>query len=547
MAVNQAPFNVGILKITPEQLKFLRPVTSSDYFESASGGFDDNGLFSIPIFGRMGSKEREQRFSYIDLKVDILHPLIYQTLNKLKRLYGQILSGAGYAVWDDQLKDFLPSNELDGQTGYTFFMQHLHEIVFPKNNSDKRNLMIDMIDRYRDRLTTDKLLVMPAGLRDIEIEADDKTSVSDHNDHYRKMISISKTISLVDDANEQDVLDRPKDLMTRTFYDLYKAIEDILTDKKGFVQNKWASRRIFDGTRNVITAMDHSVTNLKDPDGIKFTDTVTGIWQLSRAVMPKTVHYLRTGYLSHVFSVGDAQARLIHPSTLKSELVTVSGPVYDQWATVEGLEKVVIGFKDTTIRDQPIRVGDHYLALVYKGQLKGEPVFKVFFDIDDLPEGFDPNHVTPITPIELLYLSGYQHWNEFVGFITRYPITGMESIYPSTLYCKTTTIGEKRYELDDDWELTQQAALEYPIFGQPTTYQDSLSIPSVRLAGLGADFDGDTVSLSVVYSEEALEEVKRHLNSFDAYVDPVNGFKMSADVTTVGLVLKNMTAVPTSS
>jgi len=57
-------------------------------------------------------------------------------------------------------------------------------------------------------------------------------------------------------------------------------------------------------------------------------------------------------------------------------------------------------------------------------------------------------------------------------------------------------------------------------------------------------FDGDTVSLNVLYTEEAQNEVKRHLASKEAYVDPIFGFKASVDITSVGLVLKSMTANP---
>lgn len=57
-------------------------------------------------------------------------------------------------------------------------------------------------------------------------------------------------------------------------------------------------------------------------------------------------------------------------------------------------------------------------------------------------------------------------------------------------------------------------------------------------------FDGDTASFNAVYSDEAVAEVRKILNSKMAYVDPRGGFRASTDVETVALVLHNMTGHP---
>jgi len=48
-------------------------------------------------------------------------------------------------------------------------------------------------------------------------------------------------------------------------------------------------------------------------------------------------------------------------------------------------------------------------------------------------------------------------------------------------------------------------------------------------------------SCTIVYSDEAIEEGNRFLNSKDAYISPRGGFKASTGINTVNLVLKNMT------
>lgn len=126
--------------------------------------------------------------------------------------------------------------------------------------------------------------------------------------------------------------------------------------------------------------------------------------------------------------------------------------------------------------------------------------------------------------------------------VTRYPVIGIGSTYPSTIYTKTTIVGEMRYELGQDWlPLGDEfMTLEFPT-REPNAFVDSQVIHPSRLAGLDADFDGDTASSTMVYTSEAVAEIDKLLNSREAFLDPRGGFRASCNVTTVKLVLRNMT------
>jgi hypothetical protein len=539
----ELPFNISLMQLSPERIAALRPVTVLDYFENVSGDFHEDGLFSVAIFGRVGDEARDRRFSFIDIKVEIFHPVIYDRLCQLRNLYRGIMAGTHYAIWDSELKDFVAADELTGETGYAFFVSHWRDIKFEKNRSDIRAQRIALIEKYRDRAMTSKILVMPAGMRDIEVDASGNMKEGDLNGIYRRILSIARTIAVTESNALAATLDTPRLMLQTAFNELYDAVEAMLTGKKGFIQNKWASRRVFDGTRNVITAMDNSTEELGAINAPKYTDTIVGLWQLSRALLPVTTHFLKSGYLAQVFGYGDGQARLVDPKTLTAEVVTVSTYYYDRWTTVEGLQKIVSGYGEASLRDKPVMIDGRYVALIYAGPDK---TFRVFSDINELP---DPETmrkwVRPINLVELIYLSGYRHWNDYVGFVTRYPVTGIGSCYPTTVYCKTTVVGEMRRELGEDWMPLgdEYVAPEFPTYA-PLAYQDSLVIPSTRLAGLGADFDGDTASFNAVYTEEAVAEVKRYLSSKAAFVDPLKGLRAPVDISTITLVLRNMTGAP---
>ena len=177
------------------------------------------------------------------------------------------------------------------------------------------------------------------------------------------------------------------------------------------------------------------------------------------------------------------------------------------------------------------------MGLIYKGP---DGTFRLLQDIDELPEDRDKAHVFPLTFCELLYLSGYMNWNRYPLFLTRYPVTGVGSIYPSLVYVKTTIKSEVRRELSETWgEMTDaHTAYSFPVGG---AYVNSLIPHLTKLGRLGADFDGDTASGNVTYSEESIEEVNRLLNTRRLYVGSDGKFISSTSVDTVKLVLHNLT------
>jgi hypothetical protein len=524
------------MKLTPERLSRMKPVKVLDIMEGGTGNFHDDGLFSTSIFGRVGSDDRDSRFSYIDIRTPIFHPFLYKNLIKLKGLYRAIMSGKGFAIWDAKIKDFVQSDELNGKTGFHFFVSHWKEIEFKATGSNVRDVRVEMIERYKDNSMTDKILVLPAGLRDVQIQADGRFKENEINDFYRRLISLSNTIGR--DGNSP-IIDTARYSLQLAFNALYEYMEMLVSGKDKFIQKKWASRRVFNGTRNVISSMDTSPTEIGAINAIGPNDTVIGLYQTMKGVLPKVKYHIRHGVAAKVFNTVDGNARLINPKTLKSESVKVKPETVDRWMSNDGIEKVINAYSDPNMRSRPVMVEDRYMALIYLGP---DMTFKIFFDIDELPQQLSREHVYPISYVELLYLSDYNGWYEYGVFITRYPVTGEESIYPSRSYVKTTIVGEVRMELDDNWERKGEGfiAREFPSRSHPI-HLDSLVPHPSRLKGLNADFDGDTASANFVYTENSIKEVEAHLKTKKAYIDPRGGLRASAVTDTVGLVIRNMT------
>jgi hypothetical protein len=536
-AKSDIPFNVSLLVLTPKKLEGVKPVRVLDIFDGISNNFHEDGLFSVSTFGKPGDERRNMRFSYINVKVPIFHPIIFRALTTLKRMYLGIISGTDYAVWDDSIKDFVRADALSGSTGFAFFTTHWDKIVFPDTKSDKREQNILMIKKYLANCLTTNVIVLPAGLRDIEVGNDGRIKEDEINGIYRKLLAVSNTISDSAVRSNPEIVNVARYNLQCTFNELYDLIESMLSGKKKLVMDKFASRRLMNGTRNVITAMDTSTPYLGAVGSVNFNNTIIGLYQFSKALMPVVRFHVRTGFLSKVFLSVGADAVLVNKKTLKKENVSLKSSYFDRWATDEGVEKVITSFSEDGIRHRPLEIEGYWVGLIYKGP---DNTFKIIQDISEVPPTRSKEDVWPLTFCELLYLSCYSKVTDYPLFLTRYPITGIGSIYPSIGYVKTSVKSEQRSELGDTWEPmgSEFIAYEFPTKGE---FVNSLVPHSSKLAGLTADFDGDTSSANVTYSDESKKEVKDYLTKKVAYVNVDGTFTSSVNVETVGLVLHNLT------
>lgn len=489
---SQVPFNVDVLSFGPKDLRYLLPITSLDTFVGHTKNFNPEGLYSTVIFGVVGSSDRKKRYSYIDLKTPIITPVLYKALGAVKSLYLDILASKAFAVWNPDTRDFDRSNAIDGRTGFDFFTQYLNDIVFPNNDTESRQEAVAILDKYRDKFLMRYLTVIPAGYREYELSEDGREMTNEINEFYTGILAISNTINETTFKISPAAFDSQRKGMQLRVMDLYDLFSKMIEGKRGIIINKFASRRINNGTRNVITANSTIATRLGDPNNVSMNDTMAGLYQVARALAPLTFYQLRERFLSRAMSVPGAPVRLCNKETLLSERTLLDSSEYTKWLSEEGLESLINSFKDETIRDKPVEIGGRYLGLTYRGP---DMTFALLSGLDDLPSDGSRlvDHCTPITYAELMYHALYPVARRHFAIVTRYPITGVGSTYPSRIYLKSTIASEKRQELDPQlgWEKAilpyeiSKEATEFPVKGSP--YFNAMSPHASRLAGLGGD------------------------------------------------------------
>lgn len=539
MRLNSIPFNIWLLKMTPELVRSMSPTLSGEIFEPGTNNLKHDGLFSVETFGPIGSTIRDQRFSYINLNTQIFHPLIFKRFGTLKRMYLDIAAGKRYVKWNPDIKDFVGSDPIEGQTGFALFFKYFREIEYTESDSPIRNLRINLIKKNLDNATVDKMMVMPAGLRDIQVERG-RTTEDEINSFYRSVLATANAISITESNRNDPVLNSPRMAIQTQFSNIFEMIMSMIDGKNGFILAKWASRKVRNGTANVISPMIVTTSRLGSKQSPGINDIQLGLYQAVKAILPQTRYQLKTGWLSQVFTTdGSNDIRLTNPKTLKSEMVSLPPEEIERYTSRDGLETLINRLRKKEYRQRPVMVDGYYLGLLYVGP-EG---FRIFADIDELPEGFDKKNVYPLNLLSLIYLSGYREWHNHAGSSTRYPVSGPDSTLITAMRVLTTTKASVVPELGPDWKRLGEefVATAFPDQSRDATFIETMSPHLATLVGYNADHDGDRMTFIGYYTEEALTEFRRNKRQKEWYIRPDGRFVKTAAVDNIALLMKNIT------
>ena len=539
--LKKLPVNIDLLKVEDKDLLRMGQIKDPQIFDNTNNNFHTEGLFSTTIFGAVGSEHRNRVFGYIDLNTQILHPLVYYAVTQLKAFYKQIAEGKQTAIFDKKIKEFVKSNDAQAQTGYTFFLSHVEELKFERNESDKRNFLIEVFEKAikEKKHLMRYALVLPAGMRDYMVDQNGKPQEDEINTFYRKLLVQSNIIDPISAKKAPQLYDNSYVGLQNVTVELFDYIKSLMEGKNKLVLGKWLSRKIFNSTRNVLSSNVETADNIHDKMRLGFNECMAGLHQFTRAAMPKSTYEIKNKYIKGIFPDNSTSAFLTNVKTWKREEVlnTHIQKEYDQWTSADGLEKVVASLGNLDSRNEPILLnkGRHCMGLLYRDKEH----FKFFSDIDELPEGFSKENVSMVSIAEFIYMSIYHLNGKYPGFITRYPITGFGSIYPSFVKLITTVSSDSLCELDENWQPTDQTADSFPI--KESDYFNTCTVHPSHLASLDGDHDGDVISLTMVMSDEAVDEIKSYLNKKEYYINDTGGFTFSNETDTLSAVLSFMT------
>ena len=177
-----------------ERNKILEVKTAR--IEGKLGKLDEEGLFSEIIFNRLGSPSRKTTFGFINLNTKIIHPEIFDLISTLSPEIGKFISSKKkYTITPDGELDETPS-EFAGFSGVKDLIDNWDKLDLKKIGKKKPEI-VKFLTKNRERIFIDKILVLPAGIRDIQqSKMSNKTMItsSEINKLYDELLQNTKII-----------------------------------------------------------------------------------------------------------------------------------------------------------------------------------------------------------------------------------------------------------------------------------------------------------------------------------------------------------------
>lgn len=559
-----APTN-QVLNDIPQYIreKNLGRVTSSLIFLPSTVEPHPEGLYSTTIFGPIGTPTRLAKHGYIDLKVEVFHPDVYEDLLRLNRLYGQIMSGRKTAVFDEDLKDFIDINKVGEElkpnqtagTGYHFFFTHFPRLVFRETGSNQRADRIKFINLYKKERIVTKWPVLPAGLRDIKIkDITERPEIEESNNFYTKLLLYTNAIP--DGAKtDNSIWDGVRFSIQKQLHALNcYFLDDLLGDKTGFIQGKVTSRSVAYANRNVLIGTKLSASSAR---GHKQTilDTKIPIFQAAKGYVPLVIHHLNRLFIQNIIDVNTSKT--IYASDVKTlefkKLEPTEHDISNNFSR-KALENRIENFGVASLRHLPYVVkirkayyfpflcyDNHNTILIFRNLAEFKQVFK-----DKTGHDLDISKVRPMTNIEVMYIAVEAATKGKYISTTRYPALGLGSKYPSRPMVMTTDPGRVIRLIN---------VLSPAESGSPVTYYEWPVLDGLYADGyrvhplylpknqLGGDYDGDKVNCIPYWGEDTCAEIASRLNRPSALLTSSGKLRLTIDCEITGQTMKNLSIV----
>lgn len=542
------PFNLHLMDVRNAIVEEgWEQVTSPMIREPSTTIFHPDGFFSERIFGSIATPARMVKFGYLYLNCRCFHPIVFQNLKELKGLYVEILACTSYATWDEELCDFERASMDDpgASTGFVFFLQHFDKIKWRESDSLTRKDKIDILKKYKRVLLTKEIPVIPAGVRDIKLDAT-KMEKDTINNLYLSLLNITR--AMPDGGENQTVYNTIHWSIQRKVNEIYSFLQNIVNGKKGYFAGKYAARSVAYGTRNVITAANMTAKSVHDPQAFHIDETKVPLYLAAKGLQPLLIYGMKHFTMNHIMDINSDNISVIDPKTLKTVYVPITEEEKNKLLSSEGIIKFIDQFENDELKFKPVTIHasngkEYYPYMVYDKQ---DTIYIVKFvqaleeELSKNGETFEPACLRPMTSCELLYILTYVASKDKYGTVTRYPIEDEQSIYISKCHLMST-LKSRIVTVKSAGIVGSFMLPNYPIIGSEVC--GATMLHPTRLQPLKADFDGDTTTWIPIFSNEGNMECKLYTKTIGNYVRPNGAFALGFDDLT-SLTLYNLTMDP---
>lgn len=489
-----------------------------------------DGLFSYELFG-ISDDDRKNIFGYIDLGGHYIHPMVYSLLSARFGSFRDVLTGSKYAVIADKKIKIVPEDFPGADTGLDFFYDNFDNINWidaleedEMDSLDKKTRLKFLKSLDKDEFFVSKWLVLPPFYRAASSESQ---SMGDSiNKLYKELISRTRSmktgfsISLFGSETRLKIQNTLRDLYLTTMAP---------ASGKNLIFEKGKTEGVLKGSSKNSLIRKH--------------------------LLGKTVDYTASSVITSA-RISEANSPNEHPTPFgysrfpMATLLSLFQPFFVSEGTVmlEEYINVISDMYRGTIKKIDInQFNADYVAKLIKKFIKSRderfapmPAIKythkdgyedtIYFNIIEVDREQDLHNQDVLkksfrvmTLTDFFYIIAADILYDKHVYVTRYPVTNYQNIYPSKIKISTTSTTKKKIVALA--MITKDGTIE--VSDQTSTYDEYPSIPkngvksidsefvdvmypgNTPLAAIGGDYDGDMLYMKSVFSKEANEEADR--------------------------------------
>lgn len=503
-------FKLEILNIDKFiQANNCKEITNPVMFSRNTGPTED-GLLSNQIFG-ITQEERAGIFAYIDLHEYFIHPYYFKIWLKLDKnlracVYETdtfIIDQEGYLVQDD-----------NGETGLEFLRKNKDKLNFKKT---KKSILLNALldGKAKNNIFINKYIVIPPYYRDVNTNSGGRIGVGEINKLYIALINAVRAL------NETNMFGlsftggtrgRIQDILLQ-IYNWLTVGESVvggehtgsgIFKKFGIMRRSVMAKTTDNSARLVISAPKIDVNSKED----LMVDMDHSSVPLSAALV---VAYPFVIYELNRFFSNEFGGKSRYPVIYNGQLTTVEldNPLleFSNDRFDAEINEFVHGYSN---RFKPVKIPNKE-GLDITMKFKGYAITP-----EEYANGVRETGNTierDMCWVDILYMAAVEATKNKVAIITRYP---MDS-YFNQLYTMM-----RISSINDTQSMIINGKLYrwYPKFSQKdigsdtsNKFIDTLSLANPFCILMGADYDGDQVTLKMAYSDDANKELRAYMDS----------------------------------
>lgn len=472
----------------------------------------EDGLLSHQIFG-ITQQDRAGIFGYIDLNGWYLDPSCYKNWCKIDPNIKKVVHKDGKFIVNVK-GEIVPDDS--GSNGVDFLRKNIDKIKFKSNESIKRDLRVRYLEKNRNRMFINKYLVIPPYYRDTNT-GKRSVGVGGVNKIYSQLIIAVDALKTTQEYGfdmSGPMMGRVQEIVLN-LYDWFcgNSNNTIQTDtgagisgKLGILKYANMGKTTNYAARLVISAPELKANRPEDMM-VNFDKSAIPLAAAIACFRPFVQFYVRS-FFEREF-IGTEQI----PVMDKNGKISYKIPkdplmVFSDERIKKEMESFLHSYNNRYVPiEVPLEDSDETVYMQFQGFRKDENI--------ETESIFNRR----LTWCDIFYQATVEASKGRMVVVTRYPIDSRFNNITTEVEISSTKITEPLYIDGQYYKYYPKIREEEINTNTGNKFVDTFKLSNLYLAGMGGDYDGDTITVKAAFTNEANEELKEFRDTKMNFID----------------------------